>query len=112
MLYKTEDKNEEVYITDCYDVSKYVSLVEDIVNNCDDEEVSKFLIRAATRFIDINYSKVAQYYYNLEEGPIKELFRKLNLVIVDDIDAIESGYVKLSKKIIDNIDKYVRVKND
>ena len=111
MLYKTANENKEVDIVECFNIDRYQHLVEDIKNeNISDNDLNTFLLLAATRFIDINYNNVAQYYYNLKPGKVKELFKKLNLVIVDDKDAIESGYVKLSKNIIDNLHKFIKEK--
>lgn len=108
MLFKTENKFEDKHISECYNKDRYEYLVEDIKAAKLDKDIEQFLLLAATRFIDINYNNVAQYYYSLEPGIIKDLFKKLNLVIVDDKDAIENGYVKLSKKITDNLSEFIK----
>ena len=111
MLYKTEKVSKEIEIAECFNIERYQHLIEDIKSeNIEDDTLKTFLLLAATRFIDINYNNVAQYYYNLEPGEVKELFKKLNLVIVDDNDAIENGYVKLSKSIIDNLHRFIKEK--
>lgn len=110
MLYKTENTHEEVDLTECYDINRYSQLIEDIVNSDLDDEYKRFLKFAATRFVDLNYSKIAQYYYNLEDNKIKDWFKKLNLVLVDDKNAIENGYVKLTKSIVDNLEHYIKEK--
>ena len=110
-MYKTENNHEEVFITELYDNKKYQELTEEILNsNIADGDVKRFLVSAASRFIDFNYYKIAQYYYNLKDEEIKTFFKKLNLVLVDDNDAIENGYVKLTKSIIENKEHYIKEK--
>ena len=61
-----------------------------------DEKV--FLMKAAQRHLAFNYRKVAEYYAHANKE-MQELMEQSALVIIDFDNAIENGYVKLSKRI-------------
>lgn len=106
-MFKTENNHEEVHLIECFNTDKYSQLIEDIVSSDLSDEWKNFFKLAATRFIDLNYNKIAQLYYNEQDADIKNWFKMLNLVLVDDKDAIENGYIKLTSTIIKNLDKYI-----
>ena len=87
------------------DLTKFEELLEEIksTDEINDDE-KNFLIYAATRHIQFDYSVIAEYYC-VASPKMQELMEKSALVIVDLDDAIANGYVSLSKKIQDIIDK-------
>lgn len=107
-MFITEDDKKEVSVSELYDIVKYQALIEELNNSDLPQELIKFFKLAATRFIDLNYYEIAQYYYSLEDESVREWFKKLNLVIVDDKNAIENGYIKLTKGLVDNLSKYIK----
>ena len=84
--------------------TKYKELIRDInASNVSDEE-KEFLRLAATRHLVFTYSKVADYYAHAT-SEMQRLMEKSALVIIDMDDAIANGYVKLSKKIKEIMEK-------
>ena len=109
-MFITENENKDLTASELYDISRYQTLIEELNSSNLNPELVKFFKLAATRFIDLNYYDIAQYYYNLTDDSATEWFKKLNLVIVDDNDAIENGYIKLTKGLVDNLSKYIKEK--
>ena len=79
---------------------KYDELVTDIMNSSVTDEQKEFLLKAATRHIVFNYSKIADYYAH-QDKEMQELMEKSALVLIDFDDAIANGYAKLDHRIID-----------
>ena len=90
--------NEKPPIESLVDYTKYSKLVRDINNSDVSEEEKKFLLKAASRHIVFNYSRIADYYAHASKE-MQELMEQSALVILDIDDAIANGYVKLSKNI-------------
>lgn len=67
-------------------------------------EEKQFLIMAASRHLKFNYSLIADYYSHASEE-MKVIMRNLALVIIDLDCAIENGYTKLAKSIIEEYKK-------
>lgn len=88
-------------ISEIYDKAKYETFVNKINGYKIDDELKQFLILSATRHIEFNFEKIANYYANLESKEVKELFEDLALVIIDYNKAIENWYIQLSKAILD-----------
>ena len=86
------------------DYTKYSKLIADINNSSLSEEEKKFLKYAATRHIVFNYSKIADYYAhsNIE---MQRLMEQSALVIVDFDDAIMNGFIELSKRLDELVEK-------
>ena len=64
------------------------------------EEERSFLLATATRFYDFNFKNIANF-YALASKETQEVMEELALVIVDYNRAIELGFVKLNKTILD-----------
>jgi hypothetical protein len=112
-IYVTEPKSpiytptgKNVKIGDMFNDEKYIKLLE-LINNpaIKDEKLKYFLQLAATRFIEFNYTNIAEYYANLkpDDSAIKDIFEKLALVIIDYNKAIENGFVKLFNEVSENV---------
>lgn len=88
-----------VELKDLVDISKYEELLEEIEKSSVSEEEKKFLRLAATRFIKFDFDYIAEYYCAKASPEMQRLFEKLALVIVDFNDAIQHGFVEMSKKL-------------
>jgi len=76
-------------------VERYNELIREInqfSSVCDDAEIIEFLMMAATRFIEFNYSRIADFYANASPE-LKDIMERLALVIIDYNKAIENGFV-------------------
>lgn len=82
----------------CYDDQKYNRLLQLIDRSNVSIDEKRFLMRAATRFIEFNYENIADYYANASKE-MQELMEKLALVIIDFDKAIENGMVLLNDKM-------------
>lgn len=92
-------------IKDFCNTKKYDAFISEIESmNIEDKELEQFLKLAATRFIEFNYAKIAEFYCHRDKE-IQEIMEKMALVIIDFEDAIKYGYVQLSKKIQEIINK-------
>ena len=78
--------------------SKYSELVANIKKSTVSDEEKDFLIKAATRHLIFNYSKIADYYAHATPE-MQRLMEQSALVIIDFDDAIANGYVVLSQKM-------------
>tara|TARA_R100000278_G_scaffold123250_1_gene112258 strand:+ start:3223 stop:3939 length:717 start_codon:yes stop_codon:yes gene_type:complete len=85
-------------LKECYNIDKYNALVKNINNSKLDKDLKEFLLLSATRFITLDFSKIADLYPHLNKDE-QNLFEEQALVIIDFEKAIESGYVNLNKKI-------------
>lgn len=79
-------------------ITKYSELVANIKKSNVTDEEKDFLIKAATRHIVFNYSKIADYYAHATPE-MQRLMEQSALVIIDFDDAIANGYVALSEKM-------------
>lgn len=87
-------------IESLYDDRKYEYLKEKIKKLNIDENIKNFLILSATRFLIFNFEKIAEYYCHANKE-IQEIMEDLALVIIDFEDAMEKGYIELSKDMVD-----------
>jgi ParB/RepB/Spo0J family partition protein len=94
----------KVIIKDLYDDSKANELIEEIEKSKIEPELKKFLKIASYRHVYFNYGNIAEFYAQLKDEKIKELFKKNALVIIDIDDAIEKGWVKMVKEIINEVE--------
>lgn len=89
-----EPKDEKPKEDDLIDLGRY-NILMDKINNADLPDKQKlFLQLAATRHIEFNYAKIAEYYAH-EDGLMQDLMEDSALVIIDYDKAIELGFVKL-----------------
>lgn len=91
-------------LLELYDNRKYKKLLRNIKESNIPEDIKDFLSIAATRHIVFNYSKIADYYAHATKE-VQQLMEESALVIIDINDAIANGYVKLSGKMADIIDR-------
>ncbi len=87
-------KAEKPKETELYSLGKYNELIDKINLSSLSEEKKLFLQLAATRHIEFDYSKIAEFYSH-EEKETQDLMEDNALVIIDYDKAIELGFVKL-----------------
>lgn len=75
-------------------------LIREIENSSVSDYEKQFLIDAAKRHNIFNYEKIADYYAH-SNPEMQRLMEKSALVVIDFEKAIEYGFVKLNKSIID-----------
>lgn len=94
-------------LSQCCDSNKTEQLIREIEESSVSEEEKEFLIKAAYRHAAFHYGKVAEYY--AEASPeMQSLMEKSALVIIDMDNAIENGFVHMTKQlreILDDADK-------
>jgi hypothetical protein len=84
-------------ITDLYDQTKYLQLVEQInKENTLFYDLKEFLLAAASRHIRFDFEQIAELYAHASPE-IQQLMEDSALVIIDFDKAISGGYVKLSQ---------------
>ena len=86
-----EIKNEKVSLNDLTEEDKTVQMLMLINKSNVSQEQKNFLAKAAYRFMDFNYSKIAEYYVNQNEE-MQKLMETLGLVVIDYDNAIKKGY--------------------
>ena len=94
---KTRCKPSEISL---YNLEKYNNLVKEIKSKNLDSEIEKFLLYSATRHIVFDYQQIAEYYSHSDKE-VQELMEKSGLVIIDFEDAMENGFVKLQKNLME-----------
>lgn len=97
-LIQYEPKTECPSVNDLIDESKQKELINNIANATVSREVKDFLVKAATRHYQFNYSKVAEFYAH-QTKDIQELMEQSGLVIIDFNDAIKNGFVELVESL-------------
>jgi hypothetical protein len=99
-----EPKGEKPKESELYNLGKYNELMDKInASNLSDEK-KLFLQLAATRHIEFNYGKIAEFYSH-EDKEAQELMEDNALVIIDYNKAIELGFVKL----FDDLEKFSEI---
>lgn len=95
-----EIKGEKPKLDSLVDTTKVDELLKEIDAMVAPSGVKNFLRMAATRHYKYNYQKIAEYYANSPPN-VQELFEKSALVIIDFDSAIENGFVKMNKRLMD-----------
>ena len=85
-------------LVQCCDNEKTEDLIREIEMSSVSADEKAFLKKAAHRHDVFNYQKIAEY-YAAASPEMQELMEKSALVIIDFDNAIENGYVKLSKQL-------------
>jgi hypothetical protein len=93
-----EPKNEPPNESELYNTSVYDNLIAEIESSNLNQKEKEFLKLAATRHIEFNYRKLADYYAHAN-NEIQELMENSALVIIDYDKAIELGFVKLFQEL-------------
>lgn len=89
-----EPKEEKPEEEDLYNLDKYNQLLEKIKKAKISASERLFLQLAATRHIEFNYRKIADYYAHSDKS-VQELIEDSALVIIDYDKAVEDGFVRL-----------------
>ena len=89
-----EPKNAKPNESQLYDRKIYNRLIEEIDSSDLSSEEKDFLKLAATRHIEFNYRKIADFYAH-SSNELQNLMENSALVIIDYDKAIEHGFVKL-----------------
>ena len=91
------------YVLELCNTTRYEMLLRKIDRaDIEDAQVKRFLKHAAARFIDFDFSRIADF-YACTDKPTQELFEELGLVIIDINKAIEKGFVELDKHIMNSM---------
>lgn len=93
-----EPGNEKPAVSALVDDTKAKELIREITQTDLPEDEKMFLLAAAYRHLVFDYAKIADYYANSDKQ-VQELMEKSALVIIDFNQAIENGYVELTKGI-------------
>lgn len=98
-------KGDKPSIKELAGLETYQKMLEMINNNKhlkEHTELKEFLKLTATRFIEFEFDKIAEYYAHCDKET-QAIFETLLLVIIDFNDAIKNGILKLDKSIEDLI---------
>ena len=68
------------------------------------DDVKEFLINSSYRFLEFNYSNIAEYYAHADKE-LQEMMEDLALVIIDFNKAIADGYVEFSDKMREIVER-------
>ena len=95
-----EPSNERPDIENLTDTTKYESLLKEIESSDLAEKEKLYLRMAATRHIVFNYDFAADFYAHADTN-LQHLMEESALVILDFDQAIEKGFVKLTKRLLE-----------
>ena len=93
-----EPKEEKPNEGELYNLGKYNDLMDKIALADLSDEKRLFLQMAATRHIEFNYGKIAEFYAH-ENEEMQQIMEDSALVIIDYNKAIELGFVQLFKDL-------------
>lgn len=94
-----EMKGKKPDISEIYDTTKTSELYSKIKKADLPDDVRGFLMAAASRHTVFNYELIAEFYAH-QDRDVQELMEDSALVIIDYNKAIENGYVKLTKALM------------
>ena len=93
-------------IEELYDDEKTRNLQKKIRRaNIKDKELEYFLNLCCYRFLEFNYTNIAEYYAHTDKKT-QELMEELVLVIIDFNDAVKQGFVEYSEMMRNIIEKH------
>jgi hypothetical protein len=95
-----EIKGKKPSLEEVFNTSKYEYLLKKIESSDIPDDLTVFLRAAAARHIVFNYENIAELYAH-QPPEVQELFEDSALVIIDYNKAIECGYVKLTKALME-----------
>ena len=93
----SEDKPD---INDLADINTTKDLISEIDKLNVDADLKEILRIRAGFFTDFNFDKIADFYCK-ENDEVKEIFKKLGLVILAPREAVENGFIELQENIFD-----------
>lgn len=94
-----EMKGDKPEVAEIYDTTKTGELSSRIMKADLPDDIRGFLMAAATRHTVFNYEKIAEFYAH-QDREVQELMEQSALVIIDYNKAIEEGYVRLTKALM------------
>ena len=94
-----EMKGKKPDISEIYNTTKTSELYSKIKKADLPDDVRGFLMAAASRHTVFNYELIAEFYAH-QDRDVQELMEDSALVIIDYNKAIENGYVKLTKELM------------
>ncbi len=92
-------KGEKPALNELFNDQKAQELINKINTLNLPEDLKTFLYYAAYRFVEFKFDKIAEFYAHADKQ-VQEIFEDLALVIIDFNDAIQKGFVKLTKGIL------------
>ena len=104
-----EPTGRNVTVDELYDARKTERLIEEIERLKIDVDVRRMLIHAAHRFTRFSFANVAEWYSQQKDERVREIMRKMAMVIIDFDDAVENGFVHLCEGLIE---QYQNEKDD
>lgn len=93
-----EPKNVMPKVSELFNTTKRDELIAEINKHDLPDEVRLFLISAAERHTQFNFSKIADFYAHANKE-IKDLMENSALVIVDYDKAIENGFIAYQEEV-------------
>ena len=93
-----EPKGERPDLTELFDTSRADELIKAIEASDLEEPVKRFLRLAAHRHVVFRYDHIAEYYAHAD-AELQRHMESSALVIIDFDDAIEKGFVKMTKRL-------------
>ena len=94
-----EMKGKEPEISELYNTDKTGDLTKRIMAADLPDDLRGFLLAAATRHTVFNYENIAEFYAH-QDREVQEFMEQSALVIIDYNKAIEDGYVRLTKALM------------
>ena len=98
-----EPKEEKPKDNELFDLTAYKKLLNDIKEAKISDSERLFLQLAATRHIEFNYRKIADFYAHSDKD-VQKLIEDSALIIIDYEKAIEKGFVKLYEDVVNLAD--------
>lgn len=93
----SEDKPD---VKDLADINTTKNLISDINKLSVDDDLKEILRIRAGFFTDFNFDKIADFYCK-ESEDVKEVFKKLGMVVLAPKEAMKNGFVELKENISD-----------
>lgn len=103
-----EPSGEKTDVSELSDTGKFTALIAEIDRSDLPDDIAAFLKHAATRHIKFDFSRIAEFYAHAPKEQ-QELMEASALVVIDYDQAVEQGFVKLTKAVAD---EYVEISSD
>lgn len=87
-------------IQDLINTEKYEQLKKQVQQADIEKDLKNFLLLTATRHIQFNYENIAEFYAH-QPAKIQRLMEQQVLIIIDFNDAVEQGYTRFTKNIME-----------
>lgn len=87
-------------VADLIDTTRFATLIDDIEDSDQPQEIKRFLRYAASRHVRFDYGAIAEFYAHAD-ADVQSLMEESALVILDAGRAIELGFAKLADDLRD-----------